>query len=65
MRNGDIYRCDRCGAEARKAAETKQWDWFRGYLDRTCHYCHVCKDSAEARAMFDKSRTKPSNAELT
>lgn len=63
MRNGENYRCDACGAEVFHAdVKTRGWDWFRCYLERTYHYCPSCKDVDEARAMFAKSRVKPSNA---
>lgn len=66
MRNGERYRCDCCGAEVwTAAAETRRWDWFKGYLERTHHYCQDCKDNDEARAMLEKSRVKPSNAGVT
>jgi hypothetical protein len=66
MRAGENYRCDCCGAEVQSAAiEVRKWDWFKCYLPRTHHYCPSCKESAEARAMFAKSRVKPSNAEIT
>lgn len=62
MRNGEKYRCDCCGAEIWHAdVEVRNWDWFKLYLERTYHYCASCKDGAEARAMFAKSRAKPSN----
>ena len=65
MRNGENYRCDCCGAEGYRAdSDTRKWDWFKGYLERTYHYCSSCKEGSEARAMFAKSRVKPSNAEL-
>lgn len=66
MRNGENYRCDACGAEVFHAdAETRKWDWFKCYLQRTHHYCPSCKDSKEARQMLASSKIKPSNAELT
>ena len=64
MRNGERYRCDCCGAEVWNAAqETRNWDWFRCYLERTYHYCPECKGKEEAKTMFAKSRAKPSNAD--
>ena len=65
MRNGENYRCDCCGAEVRHTnAEARKWDWFKGYLQRTYHFCPSCKDGSEAMAMLTKSTAKPSNAEL-
>lgn len=61
MLDGKHYRCDCCGAEIINIAiETRQWDWFKCYLERTYHYCPSCKDGAEARAMFRKSLIEPS-----
>jgi hypothetical protein len=66
MRKGERHRCDRCGAEAwSDAQETRNWDWFRCYLGRTYHYCPQCKAGEEARAMFAKSRIKPSNVKFS
>ena len=65
MRNGEKYRCDCCGVEVwHSDAEARKWDWFRGYLERTYHYCPSCKDGSEAHAMFAKSRAGPSNANM-
>lgn len=61
MRNAENYRCDCCGAEVHNAdLETRKWDWFTGSLERTYHYCPVCKNGAEAAAMFAKSKLRPS-----
>jgi len=65
MRNGENYRCDCCGAEVwHTDSEARKWDWFKGYLERTHHYCPSCKDGSEAAAMLAKSTAKPSNAAL-
>lgn len=55
-------KCDYCPATVEtRSREAREWDWFKGCLDRTQRFCPRCKNERrlERANLFAKSRQKP------
>lgn len=63
MQNNGNMVCEICCASINmNAPETRGWDWFKGYLERTYHYCPKHKDTETAQKQLRKSKKPPYNA---
>lgn len=54
-----MYVCDGCGATIQPDhPDTRNWDWFKGYLPETLRYCLNCKNGEKRNKAFAR-RLKP------
>jgi hypothetical protein len=66
MINNDNMVCDICCTSIKTTdIKTINWDWFKGYLERTYHYCPKHKDTETAQKKLMQSKKPAYNAKLT
>lgn len=55
--------CDAVLVDKSSEIALRDWDWFRGYLPRTVHFCPKHKDYQERTELFTKSQIRPPASE--
>lgn len=57
MQNNGNMVCEICCTSINsRDIETRNWDWFKGYLERTYHYCPKHKDTETAQKKLMQSK---------